>query len=183
LATFLLVLCSCVGRTSAPAAPDRGTIPDAPSPAAIFTRTCDSSVVGSLGTAWRRGEVVAGPVVFVGSGGYAGDPEELFAAPGDRATVQKLLLVIGGGRPVELSVRSPDAALFYDPARWRDRTIVPFRLGDPRVRFEPCGGDQRWTQFHGGFLVRGPGCVTVEVRVEGDEPIRATVSFGAGACG
>jgi hypothetical protein len=126
--------------------------------------------------------VVAGPVVFMGSGGYADDPDRLFVAPDDRATVQKLLLVIGGGRPVELTTRHPDAALFYDPARWRDRNVVPFRLGDPRVRFEPCGGDQRWTQFHGGFLVRGPACVPLEVRVQGGEPVIATLSFGAGDC-
>jgi hypothetical protein len=178
---ILIVLSSCVGG-SAPASPDAPGTP-APSPAAIFTRTCESSVAGSLGPAWRQGEVAAGPVVFVGSGGYADDRADLFAAPSDRATVQKLLLVIHGGRPVELSMRHPDAAFFYDESRWRDRNVVPFRLGDARVRFEPCGGDQRWTQFNGGFLLQGPACVPVEVRVEGSEPVFATLSFGAGDCG
>jgi hypothetical protein len=91
---------------------------------------------------------------------------------------------VGGERPVTLSVRHPDAALAYDPERWGDRNVVPFAVGDPRVRFEPCGGgDQRTTQFNGAFLLRGPGCVPVEVRVEGEAPSFVTLSFGAGACG
>jgi hypothetical protein len=176
------MLSSCVSRGAAPTVFDPSAS-SAPPPVPVFTRTCQNSVAGSLGPAWRRGEVVAGPVVFVGSEGYAGDPGDRFAAPSGRATVQKVLLVIRGGRRVELAMRSPDAAFFYDEARWRDRNVVAFRLGDERVRFEPCGGDQVWTQFNGGFLVRGPACVPLEVRVQGDDPIIATLSFGAGNCG
>jgi hypothetical protein len=160
---------------------------DRPSPSApaagrgLFVRACDSRVSGTLGPGWRKGEVRSGPVVFVGSRGYRNDRPSIFAAPGDRATVQKVLLVISGDRPVVLSVRHPDAALFYDERRWRDRNVVPFRLGDPRVRFEPCGGGLP-TQFNGGFLLRGPACVPVEVRVEGEGPGFATLSFGAGDC-
>lgn len=41
-----------------------------------------------------------------------------------------------------------------------------------------------WTQFGGGFLVGGAGCVPVELHVAGRrEPHRATLSFGAGDCG
>jgi hypothetical protein len=181
-AAFLIVLCSCVGSTTAPPSPERATSPGAPSPTAIFTRTCDSSVGGDLGLGWRRGEVEAGPVIFVGSEGYADDPPVLFAAPSARATVHKMLLMIRGARPVELSMRYPDAAFLYDEARWRNRNVVPFRLGDPRVRFEPCGGDQVWTQFNGGFLVRGAACVPIDVHVTGRDPILATLSFGAGDC-
>jgi hypothetical protein len=57
-----------------------------------------------------------------------------------------------------------------------------FEAGDRRVRFEPCGGDQRSTQFNGAFLMRGPLCVPVEVEVEGGTPAFATLSFGAGDC-
>jgi hypothetical protein len=113
--------------------------------------------MGSLGPAWRRGEVAAGSVVFVGAVGYADDPADLFAAPSDQASVHKVLLVIHGGRPVELSMRHPDAAFFYDESGWGERNVVPFRLGGARVRFEPCGGDQRWTQFNGGFLIARSG--------------------------
>lgn len=148
----------------------------------LFVRECESSVSGDLGPRWRRGEIEAGPVVFVAASGYADDPEAWFGAPGDRATVQKVLIVVAGGRSVTLSVRHPDAALFYDPERWGDRNVVPFRRGDPRVRFEPCGGDQRHTQFNGAFLLRGEACVPVEVRPQGGPAIFATLSFGAGDC-
>jgi hypothetical protein len=143
-------------------------------------RTCDSSVSGDLGADWRRGQIEAGPVVFVGAAGYADDPERTFEAPAKLATSQKVLIVVAGGRPVVVSVRHPDAALAYDPARWGERNVVPFRRGDPRVRLEPCADDQRWTQFNGAFLLRGPACVPVEVRPEGRGTTFVTMSFGAG---
>jgi hypothetical protein len=145
-----------------------------------FVRSCESSVYGDLGSDWRRGQISVGPVVFVGAAGYADDPGNLFSAPGELATSQKVLVVVRGGRPVEVSVRHPDAALAYDPSRWGERNVVPFRRGDPRVRFEPCGGDRRWTQFNGAFLLRGPGCVPVEVRPQDRTLVFATISFGAG---
>lgn len=183
LVALALVLASCSGPGATPSTTPPTPSDDSPAPVArMFVRPCESRVSGELGTGWRRGEVKAGPVVFVGSKGYRKDPEELFVAPGDRATVQKVLLVIAGGRPVELAVRHPDAALFYDERRWRDRNVVPFRLGDTRTRFEPCGGGVP-TQFNGGFLLRGPACVPVEVRVAGGTTLSATLSFGAGHCG
>jgi hypothetical protein len=184
LALVLLTACTAAAPGATPPTSPRPTPLPSPSPAgdAIFTRTCDSNVSGQLGAGWRRGEVVAGPVAFVGAAGYADDPPAWFSARGERATAQKVLLVVDGSVPVVLAVRQPDAALAYDPDRWSDRNVVPLRSGDRRVRFEPCGGDQPRTQFNGGFLVRGPGCVRVAVRVEGQPPRFATVSFGAGAC-
>jgi hypothetical protein len=172
-----VALVSCTGA-------DAGTGASPPATGAerdVFVRTCDSRVSGALGAGWRTGQVKRGPVVFVGARGYADDRPTLFAAPGDRATVHKVLLVVTGARAVEVAVRHPDAALFYDERRWRDRNVVPFRLGDTRTRFEPCGGGHG-TQFNGGFLLRGPACVPVEVRVEGEAPRFATLSFGAGDC-
>jgi hypothetical protein len=146
-------------------------------------RTCESSVYGDLGPGWRRGEISAGPVTFVGARGYADDREDLFSAPGELATSQKVLVVVDGDRPVLLSVRHPDARLAYNPARWRSRNTVPFRLGYPLTRFKPCAtDDRRSTQFNGSFLLRGPACVPLEVRPEGGEPIVITLSFGAGDC-
>lgn len=176
-----VALVSCTGadaeETGASSAPPSATAADR----AMFVRRCDSRVSGALGAGWRKGEVKAGPVVFVGARGYADDRPSLYAAPRDRATVHKVLLVVTGARAVEITVRHPDAALFYDERRWRDRNVVPFRLGDPRTRFEPCGGGLA-TQFNGGFLLRGPACVPVEVRVAGEVPVFATLSFGAGDC-
>jgi hypothetical protein len=92
-------------------------------------------------------------------------------------------VVVDGDRSILLSVRHPDAALAYDPARWRLRNTVPFRLGYPRTRFEPCtSGGGRATQFNGAFLLRGPACVPLEVRPQGAGPVFVTLSFGAGDC-
>ena len=183
LAMLVLVGCTSANEGS-PASP--APLPASPSPAAaasgqrsIFVRTCESKVVGALGPDWRRGQIEAGPVVFVGAAGYADVPRSRFAAPGELARSQKVLVVVLGPGPVEVSVPDPDAALAYDPARWGERNVVPFRRGDARVRFEPCG-DRRWTQFNGAFLLRGPRCVPVEVRPADDSPIIATISFGAG---
>jgi hypothetical protein len=151
--------------------------------ATLFVRTCESSVEGDLGPGWRQGEISAGPVTFVGAQGYADDREDLFSAPGELATSQKVLVVVDGDGAVLLSIRHPDARLAYNPARWRPRNIVPFRLGYPLTRFEPCANDdRRSTQFNGSFLLRGPACVPLEVRPEGGEPIVTTLSFGAGDC-
>jgi hypothetical protein len=177
------VLVACTGDRPAAESPASPTTGSAESvQPRLFVRPCESSVYGELGAGWRRQEVVAGPVAFVGAAGYADDPPTWFAAPGDRATSQKVLIVVDGARPVVVSVRHLDAALAYDPDRWGTRNVVPFRSGDPRVRFEPCGGDQRRTQFNGAFLLRGPACVPVEVRAEGGAPLFATLSFGAGDC-
>ena len=105
--------------------------------------------------------------MFVGASGYADDPEERFGAPGDRATVQKVLIVVEGGWPVTISIRHPNAALAYDPHRWSDGASCRSVGADPRVTFEPCGGDQRHTQFNGAFLLGGGACVPVEVRPQG----------------
>lgn len=180
LVVVALVACTRDGpAVESPASPTIGMKPIEPG---LFVRPCDSSVSGSLGAGWRRHQVVAGPVAFVGARGYADDPASWFSAPGDRATSQKVLIVVDGDRPVVVSVRHPDAALAYDPDRWRTRNVVPFRSGDARVRFEPCGGDQHRTQFNGAFLLRGPSCVPVEVRVEAGQQLFATLSFGAGDC-
>jgi hypothetical protein len=147
----------------------------------LFVRTCESSVSGDLGAGWRRGEAAAGPIVFVAASGYANDPRRLFSAPGDRATIHKVLVVVEGGGAVEVSVDHPDAALAYDPAKWGQRNRMRLEAGDPRVRFEPCPGP-RSTQFNGGFLVRGPTCVPVEVQGQEGTPAFATLSFGSGDC-
>jgi hypothetical protein len=125
--------------------------------------------------------VTAGPVVFVAARGYANDPPRRFSAPGDRATLHKVLIVVAGHDLVEVSIDHPDAALAYDEGKWGQRNGMRFDAGDPRVRFEPCP-DRRSTQFNGGILLRGPSCVPVEVEVQGSTPAFATLSFGAGDC-
>ena len=98
-------------------------------------------------------------------------------------TAQKVLLVLTGDRPVLISVGTPGAALFYDASKWGLTNRVPFRRGDQATRFEPCLGDnQPSTQFNDGFIVRRPICVPVEIRLDGEEPILVSLSFGTGKC-
>jgi hypothetical protein len=162
------------------ASPDSSPSPDA----GVFVRSCESSVSGDLGAGWRRDAVLAGPVAFVGARGYADDPKRLFLARDpEMARAQKVLAVVDGDTPVVISLRTRDAALFYDPTEWGQSNRVPFGRGDEVTKFEPCiEDDQKSTQFNGGFLVRRPTCVEVRVRIEGEQPTVASLSFGAGAC-
>jgi hypothetical protein len=180
VALLFFLLPSC----TAPPIGEQGA-PRDPAPKAersTFTRTCESSVFGDLGHGWRRGQPAAGPAIFVAAAGYADDPRRWFEGRGELATQQKVLLVVVGRRPVTVSVRGDDALLAYDPARWGDRRLVPFRRGDRSVRFEPCP-EVSSTQFNGGFLVRRPACVEVAVRPDGEDAHSTTLSFGAGSCG
>jgi hypothetical protein len=172
-----------VGCTAIPSAPPR---PEGPSEAVGphgFVRSCESSVFGDLGAGWRRDALIAGPVAFVGARGYEDDPKRSFRTRPGRATAFKVLLVITGDRPILVSLRTPGAALFYNPSKWGLSNNVPFRAGDEATRFEPCrDANQPSTQFNGGFLVRRPMCVPVEVRVRDEEPVLVSLSFGTGKC-
>lgn len=190
LATMCAALLTA-GCTSSDVAPPREDGRSIASPGAsssadseVFLRTCESSVSGDLGAEWRRDAVIAGPVALVGARGYEDDPKRLFVSrKAGIATAHKVLAVVLGDRPVLVSVRGPNAALFYDPSKWGQSNRVPFRRGDKVTRFEPCIEDnQRGTQFNGGFLVRRPTCVQVRVQIEDEEPTVASLSFGAGVC-
>jgi hypothetical protein len=177
----LLAIVACTGPAPGTDGPSRSE-PGSPEPVSeLFVRTCESSVYGDLGPRWRQDEVAAGPVVFVAANSYADDPPRRFSAPGDRAIVHKVLIVVLGDASVEVSIDDPHAALAYDEAKWGQRNRMRLEAGDPRVRFEPCP-DRRSTQFNGGFLVRGPTCMPVEVQVQEGTPAFATLSFGAGDC-
>lgn len=185
----VLFIVNCTpSEDASPREESRSNIPSpTSSPASdadVFVRSCESSVSGDLGAGWQRGAVLAGPVAFVGAHGYEDDPKRLFlaTAPG-MARAQKVLAVVEGDSPVVISLRTRDAALFYDPSKWGQSNRVPFQRGDEVTRFEPCTEDtQRSTQFNGGFLVRRPTCVRVRVQNEGGETTVASLSFGAGAC-
>ena len=165
-----------------PSAPTR---PEGPSEAGEvhgFVRSCESSVFGDLGAGWRRDAVITGPAAFLARG-YEDDSKRLFRTRPGRATAFKVLLVITGDRPITVSVRTPGAALFYNPSKWGPSNHVSFRAGDEVTRFEPCRGpDQPSTQFNGAFLVRRPMCVPVEVRVGDEDPVLVSLSFGMGKC-
>jgi hypothetical protein len=157
-------------------------------------RDCEESVSGDLGPSWRRFTILAGPVGFVGRS-YATAPVRDFApvVPGSRRyRAQKVLLLVRRGTRVEVEVvphvRSPAASLLYDSDKWNDRNIYRVTDGDRKMTFRACDGvfgvlPHSYTQFNGSFVVAGPGCVHVDVRVPGERVrYRAVLSFGAGDC-
>ena len=81
---------------------------------------------------------------------------------------------------------------------WAALDYTPSEPGKPRrepgaaVRFEACAADHPAfsydgpvgpiTGFSGGFVLKRPGCVPLEVRVAGRPTVRARVPFGVGRC-
>jgi hypothetical protein len=155
-------------------------------------RRCDESVSGDLGPDWRSQTILLGPVGFVARS-YARAPKSDFAPlrPG-RYPAQKVLLLVRRATTVTVSVvphvRTPHAALLYNPANWTDRNAYRVTDGDKAMTFHACEGvysvfPHGYTQFNGGFVVAGPGCVHVDIHVPGESRrYRVVLSFGAGRC-
>jgi hypothetical protein len=191
LALMLVAIAACTAATPDTLPGESITVPPStaaspsPHPIANFVRTCDTAVFGDLGPGWIQTSVVVGPIVFVSLRGYASLPRSEFHTPDGKGRAVKVLVVVHGRRPVTLRVAAPfraRASLLYDPERFLDRNVAPIGLGDPAVRFEPCGGGRQQTQFNGGFLVEGPACVPIEVRTADGTVRRTTLPFGAGDC-
>lgn len=69
------------------------------------------------------------------------------------------------------------------PSQFTPSGAHPFRAcraGEPAFGYIGTVGP--WTQVGGGFIVAGPGCYPVELRVAGKRH-REVLSFGAGPCG
>ena len=137
----------------------------------------------------RPGDVVVGPFAFAGLRRvasrrglehYAGRRGYgVKAGAGLLAGVRATLTIGRGARGW--------AALSFAPHRpgkpQRDVAAVRFAAcaaGEPAFSYDgPVGGV---TGFAGGFVVRRPGCVPLEVRVAGEPAIRVRVPFGVGRC-
>jgi len=157
-----------------------------PSPAGYYVRTCEQKVYGELGKGWRDRSVVVGPIAFVALPFAATAPAREFAPDKDGFRSVKALAVVDRGTEVTVSV-PPDerghVALLYDPEVFNSRQMAD---GDTAVTFRACPrGDRSFpgpTQFNGSFIVDGPQCATLEVRV-GDGPLRRVdVAFGTRTC-
>jgi len=75
------------------------------------------------------------------------------------------------------------ASLIYEiraPSKHPGR--LPLDAGYPVARLDPC--EPLITQYNGGLLVSGVGCITLEVYVRDAEvpPITRTIPFGAPTC-
>jgi hypothetical protein len=187
LPVLLSSLAACTPSGSSPV-PVRSS-PEAPSAAAIgtpaepFVRACESRVTGDLAKDWRKHSVVVGSIAFVSLPGAATLPgEELEPLPEGWRSV-KTLAVVEPDAEVTASIAESDrvhAALLYDPASFKQFNAYDVAEGDFEVTFRACEGTE--TQFNGGFIVDGPGCITLNVR-SARGPVRSVVvSFGSGDC-
>lgn len=141
----------------------------------------------------QRGSTVVGPVAL-GTQHFA-DPDDFKQYFNRRTKIYgiKAGASVKAGRVVTLSIAAPGrdvADLVYAP--WVDEESPPVP-GDV-VRFQSCKRDQRAfsydgvvgasTAYSGGWELKEPACVPVEVRQRGSRRVwRETISFGMGdAC-
>jgi hypothetical protein len=170
----LLSVCGGGTTTNQPSTPTgtRG-VGGAPGSDAVYVRTCDTSVYGTLATGWERHAVVAGPIAFVGLGGKGRISAKVLAADRGPTDILKVLVVVATHTRVTVSVdpsASGHVALSYDPSRFDARRIED---GERAVTFDACGdggtrfGDGRGIQFNGGLIVDGPLCADLNVQWSG----------------
>jgi hypothetical protein len=155
-----------------------------------LVRDCQSAVYGELDKGWRRESLVVGPLSFVYGRGYERRSPDEFRGRNARYFPTKVLVVVENGAVVTVTIpRSarPHASLQYEPSLSSGgRTRVD--AGDHRVTFEACREGEspyaaRETQFNGAFIVAGPRCVPLHIRINDEAPTRRVVfSFGAGHC-
>lgn len=156
------------------------------------SRGCKERVEGGRPIPFRRdGDIRIGPVHFAALARAATDPT-LRPRPDGRPIPYKAGVGVRAGRTVTISIAPADrsfARLVY-VGRHRLNELEPWPV---KVKLRACDADEpafsydgpvgEVTGFSGGFLLAGPRCVTVEVRVKGSSRIyRRAVSFGAGAC-
>lgn len=155
---------------------------------------CGQAVFGSVGD-WRaaRSSVVAGHagwpylVAFQQSRSSYGPHRGL-------AAFVKGLFVVEPAHVVTVRIPASEqrrlslyyAATFEPRAQWHDTTWFRVSDGAAAITFRACprGRNPGWTQFAGGFMVRGPQCALVEVRARGSARwLRRRIPFGKGTCG
>lgn len=163
---------------------DRGAAP---------LRDCGSRAEGPapLEPSTRRGDVAVGPIAFVGLARVAGRRGlEHYAGPGGYTVKSGALLRAGTAATLVVARRARRWAALGFASR------VPGRRSPAMARwavgFRACpageaafgygGAVGPYTGFAGGFLVRRPGCLPLEVRVAGRPPVRARVPLGVGSC-
>ena len=155
---------------------------------------CGQSVYGPLGH-WRTAPqtleagLVAWPYLLPLRRSHAAYVPRNRLAP-----FVKGLLVVEPGRTVTVRIPSRERSrlsLYYrktfDPRRhWHGGGFFRVSDGAGEITFTACprGPGSEWTQFAGGFLVRGAQCAVVEVRARGSfRWLRRRIPFGKGSCG
>lgn len=186
---------ACGGSHRANGPPASSTLPStrADTPrrlAGTYVRECGSAVYGGIAKNWRHDAIGAGPVAFVQAKRFVDwSSSSLAAVPGtrNRYRAQKVLVLVSSGATATVVVPRSERhrfALLYDPSLFARRS---HRVsdGERRVTFHAC----RWHKtdklkpaFNGGFIVAGPGCVSVDVLVKGKRRSRLVLPLGVRSC-
>ena len=92
---------------------------------------------------------------------------------------------IRAGGAVTLAVSAADrqhVGFLFDHRAFR-HAVHGYRVADGTAAVRLRGCTAPYTRYHGGFVLDGPRCVTLEAWVDGaPAPLRRVVSFGSGAC-
>ncbi len=154
-------------------------------------RGCADHVEGGKpsDTAPTPGELAIGPLRFAGLAREASRRVFAVNRAGDVYRVKAGVGVPAGMRATLTIGRSA--------RRWAALSYAPRVPGEPpregaAVRFQACAADHPAfsydgpvgpiTGFSGGFVLKRPGCLPLEVRVAGQPVVRARVPFGVGRC-
>lgn len=165
---------------------DAGPVmPSAPS-RDIFSRGCDS-LIYSGPLADLPQDVDIGPLKFSALDEAASMDAVNFQPDAEgRFAVLKFPVGVRGEAlgPVVVTIAEEDrshARFGYDPARWASGRLA-LGEGDYALSLEVC--NQQDTQYNGGFVVDGPGCVTLSVvnASNGQTLTEALVPFGRSDC-
>jgi len=172
---------------------DRGGAPtrEAGKEAMVYHRDCESQVRSGATPSDPGRDLAVGPVTFHGirsaamGVSFEGRPRAGWAAV-------KAVTSVEAGAGATVSVPEGDRGsmlLIYSDfdssirVAGRDTGWFPKSAGHSEVSFGPCkasGGDA--PAFNGGFLVREPGCYSVEVASRGSTS-QSQLGFGVSQCG
>jgi hypothetical protein len=155
-----------------------------------FVRDCESAVYGELDKEWRRESLVVGPLSFVYGKSYNRRTPDEFRGRNAKYFPSKVLVVVENGAVATVTIPASArryASLLYDEESFGMGGRVRVDAGDHRVTFEACRKGEspfavRETQFNGAFIVAGPRCVPLRIRIDGARTRRLAFSFGAGHC-
>ncbi len=183
---ILLGVTACTGGRSPVTAPSSAaptTSPDAQA-TGVAIRRCSTNVTMPEGTAWRQGVTVVGPLIL--KGGNWAAPEAFNRVPPhlpDGTRFLKTPVILEPDRQATVTLppeeRSEVALAYGDP-----HARVRIDEGQYSVTFVACSpvpGAPPETFFNGGFLLRSPQCVTLDLSYE-DRTQRLVLPFGTVRC-
>ena len=137
-------------------------------------------------------DVRIGPVILYGLRDAAAAQARDFAAPPGLGHAWKTVTEVAAATRVTVTIapahRRRAALLYGDFDRMNEQGLWRLADGAAAVRFEACRPDQprfsgrgsvgARTQFNGGFLIHGAGCIEVEAQALGEErSFRRQVAF------